>query len=231
MSSSKTILDVKFEHYLEIGSSKLSLFLSQTQKKNLSKYFLEIQKWNKVFRLISDYDEKRILVRHFFDSLSIIHPIDNRLKSIQGKGIFCDVGSGNGFPGIVLAIMRPYYQITCVDSKEKKTAFLTHLKSLLNLKNLVVKNERIETLKCLECDIVISRAFSSLSNFVNMAGRHIHKRGLLVAMKGKFPKFEIRDLYNSKWKVECSEPLVVPDLNASRFLLWIKPIHCEKKFF
>lgn len=134
-----------------------------------------------------------------------------------------DVGSGGGLPGVVLAIMRAHWDVTCVDAVEKKTAFVRQMAGALGLPNLQAAHTRIEQLEPAQCDVVISRAFASLQDFAKLAGRHVREGGTLVAMKGKVPDDEIQALQqHGHWTVERIEPLVVPALDAQRCLIWMR---------
>ncbi len=209
--------------YLEATCKKLLLSLSEDKKHKLIKYLNLIQSWSRAFSLLSFRDQKNILPRHFFDSLSIVNPIENGLKEMFGNQTICDIGSGNGFPGVILSIMKPSFQVICVDSKEKKVAFITQVRNMLHLKNLSVKHGRAEDFDSFQCDIVISRAFSSLEKFISIAGKHVQNKGFLVAMKGKKPNHEVKSVINQKkWKVKFIEPITVPDLNEDRCLIWMQ---------
>ncbi len=204
----------------------LLLPISEYQINQLLEYLILIKNWNRIFKLLSSRDKTNILIRHFFDSLTVVNSIVNVFRNQKRNEVdICDVGSGNGFPGVILAIMQPDIQIICIDSKEKKTAFLNYVKNSLHLGNLSVKHGRIENFNCLNCKIAIARAFASLSKFANLAGKHIQTGGFLVSMKGKRPNIEIDNLVSQGcWKVKFIESLNVPRLNESRCLIWMQAI-------
>src|SRR5690606_15724272 len=105
-----------------------------------------------------------------------------------------DVGSGAGLPGVVLAIMRPEWQVHCVDAVEKKMAFVRQVSGVLRLRNLQAHHQRVESMPPFQANIVVSRAFASLADFATLAGRHVAAEGHLVAMKGRDPEEEAEDL-------------------------------------
>ena len=101
-------------------------------------------------------------------------------------------------------------------------AFVRQMVGALALPNLRALHVRVEQQPPLEADIVVSRAFSSLLDFVNLAGRHVREGGRIAAMKGRVPEEEIAALQDqSAWKVERIEPLTVPELEAQRCLVWL----------
>jgi 16S rRNA (guanine527-N7)-methyltransferase len=118
--------------------------------------------------------------------------------------------------------MRPQWQVVSVDKVEKKTAFVRQMSASLGIPNLKALHTRIETLEPAGCDVVVSRAFASLSDFANLAGRHVNCQGSLLAMKGKVPEDEIAELRASgQWQIDRLQPLIVPELDAQRCLLWM----------
>ncbi|AMG86624.1 glucose inhibited division protein B [Bordetella bronchiseptica RB50] len=175
------------------------------QQQKLLRYIEQMQRWNRTYNLTAIRDPGQMLVQHLFDSLSVVAPLER------------------GLPGVVLAIMRAHWDVTCVDAVEKKTAFVRQMAGALGLPNLQAAHTRIEQLEPAQCDVVISRAFASLQDFAKLAGRHVREGGTLVAMKGKVPDDEIQALQqHGHWTVERIEPLVVPALDAQRCLIWMR---------
>jgi 16S rRNA (guanine527-N7)-methyltransferase len=139
------------------------------------------------------------------------------------KASILDVGSGGGLPGVVLAIVRPEWHVTCVDAVEKKTSFVRHVSGVLKLPNLQAVHSRVEAMEPLDSDVVISRAFASLQDYAALAGRHVKPGGILAAMKGHPPEEEIITLEDQgEWDVEGVTTLYVPRLSARRCLVWMK---------
>ena len=132
-----------------------------------------------------------------------------------------DVGSGGGLPGIPLAIACPQVKIELIEASHKKASFLEQARIELSLTNVSVHCGRVEAFKPTELvDAVISRAFSSLAKFVQLAAHLLAPGGVLLAMKGVHPQEEIEQL-PSGWKMLQSMPLSVPKLNAHRDLIVI----------
>lgn len=115
------------------------------------------------------------------------------------------------------------WQITCVDAVQKKVAFIQQMRAVLNCPNIHSKHSRIEHAKDVECDVLITRAFSSLKNTIEWAGKHISAEGFLVAMKGKEPKEELSEVqFGSEWQLQSIVPITVPFLDAERCVVMIK---------
>jgi 16S rRNA (guanine527-N7)-methyltransferase len=138
-------------------------------------------------------------------------------------GRLLDVGSGAGLPGVVLAIVCPELDVTCVDTVAKKAAFIQQVAVTLNLPNLRGVHARVEELKVAPFDVVTSRAFSSLVDFVSLTRFHVKQpHGVWMAMKGKHPADELVALPKDV-VVFHVEPLDVPGLGAERCLVWMRP--------
>ena len=133
-----------------------------------------------------------------------------------------DVGSGPGLPGIPLAVAAPRAHVRLLESSQKKVAFLQQAKLELKLDNVAVVCERVEAWRPGRTfAVVISRAFSDLAEFANLAGRHVEPGGRLAAMKGIYPHEEITQL-PKEWSLDAAVPLAVPGLRARRHLLLLE---------
>jgi len=174
--------------------------------------FLELlQRWNRAYNLTAVKDPLEMIVRHVLDSLSV-------LPWVTGERML-DAGTGAGLPGVPLAIARPGIEATLLDSAGKKIRFLNQVRRELGLDNIVPVQARLESLTLeAPCDIIISRAFSSLAEFAR-AARHLAAGPTrLLAMKGRHPESELRELPD--WiAVESVEKLVVPGLQEDRHLV------------
>ena len=185
-------------------------------------YLAQMQRWNRTYNLTAIRDPQQML-QHLFDSLAAVGPFSEALGAPGTPAKIYDVGSGGGLPGVVLAVMRPEWSVTCIDAVEKKTAFVRQMSGALALPNLQARHARIETLEPAGCNIVTSRAFASLEDFAMLAGRHVDNDGTLVAMKGKVPDDEIQALHaRGEWQVDHIQPLQVPELQAERCLIWMR---------
>ena len=204
---------------LSDGIEVLGLALPRETQTRMLQYLALIRKWNQVHNLTAVREPEAMLVRHLLDSLAI-------LPHVAGPRI-ADVGSGAGLPGIPLALARPEWRVTLVETNHKKTAFLQQARIELDLKNVEVMTERVENFHPVDgFDVVISRAFSDLADFAGLAG-HLcapgNGGGRLVAMKGVYPHEELAQL-PAQFMVEKILPVTVPGLEAERHLVLIKQI-------
>jgi 16S rRNA (guanine527-N7)-methyltransferase len=202
---------------LSEGIEFLGLALPPETQTRMLQYLALIRKWNQVHNLTAVREPEAMLVRHLLDSLAI-------LPHVAGPRI-ADVGSGAGLPGIPLALARPEWRVTLVETNHKKTAFLQQARIELDLKNVEVMTERVENFHPVDgFDVVISRAFSDLADFASLAG-HLcapgNGGGRLVAMKGVYPHEELAQL-PAQFMVEKILPITVPGLEAERHLVLIK---------
>lgn len=212
----------KYEARLQAAGNTLGLQLDDAQKQALFDYLEQLQRWNRTYNLTALRDPEQMLVQHVFDSLSVVQPLKDRLYKYTDTPAIVDVGSGAGLPGVVLAIMYPQATVHCVDTVEKKATFVRYVAGKLRLSNLHAHHARIESLPSFEADVVVSRAFSSLVDFVTLAGKHIRPEGVMLAMKGHEPVEEIAELHGAtSWRVGQIDPLQVPELDAQRCLLWL----------
>ncbi|MCX5590499.1 16S rRNA (guanine(527)-N(7))-methyltransferase RsmG [Alcaligenes endophyticus] len=216
-------MKMDFTKRLHQACEELELFLSTDQQKTLLRYIEQLAKWNKTYNLTALRDPEQMLIQHLFDSLSIIKPVSTYAAEKDLKSLnIVDVGSGAGLPGVVLAIACSTWNITCIDAVEKKMAFVKQMAGVLSLSNLQARHTRVEELPSLNADLITSRAFSSLLDFVKLASKHVKPGGMMLAMKGKHPLEEIVELESgSTWKVSTIEPLIVPELAAQRCLVWL----------
>ena len=202
------------------GISALGLSLGEEAQKQLLDYMALIQKWNKVYNLTALRDSHEILTHHLLDSLSAIGPLMQQTRSLDGAFSFLDVGSGGGLPGVVIAICCPGVKVTCVDAVSKKAAFVQQVAASLKLGNLKGIHARVETLSG-PFDVIGSRAFASLPDFVNWSSGALADGGVWMAMKGKLPEEEMSAL-PPMVQVFHVEQLLVPGLNAERCMVWMK---------
>jgi len=209
---------------LRAAATELGLTLGDAQREQLREFLAQMQRWNRTYNLTALRDPGQMLVQHVFDSLAVVAPLAQELDGIAAPRLL-DVGSGGGVPGVVLAIVRPDWQVVCVDAVEKKTAFVRQMAAVLRLANLTAQHARVEALPPQHCNAVISRAFASLTDFAALAGRHASEAAPLVAMKGQRPDEEIRVLAadaNNDWRVAEIQTLSVPELDAQRCMVWLR---------
>jgi 16S rRNA (guanine527-N7)-methyltransferase len=204
---------------LSAGIQALGLDLSADRQKLLLDYVALIQKWNKVYNLTALRDPADMLTHHLLDSLTAVAPLT---RHTQGEAVrVLDVGSGGGLPGVVLAICMPELNVTCVDTVAKKAAFVQQVAASLKLSNLRGLHARVESLTE-PYQVICSRAFASLPDFLTWSRSALAEGGVWMAMKGKHPQDEI-DALPADVKVFHVEPLTVPGLDVERCMVWMKP--------
>jgi len=212
---------------LQQAARALTLELTSHQQHALLEYLRALQRWNKTYNLTAIRDPQQMLIQHVFDSLAIIAPLRRQWSGVAPIRVL-DVGSGAGLPGVVIAIMQPHWQITCVDAVDKKIVFIQQVAGILGLQNVRARHTRVETLGRTDdmtagYTLAVSRAFAALQNFATLAGTQVDAAGVLVAMKGKVPDDEIMTVaHTTAWHVTRVEPLIVPMLNAQRCLVWMQ---------
>jgi 16S rRNA (guanine527-N7)-methyltransferase len=212
-------MSVNLEAGLRSGVQALALALSDTQIQRLLDYAALIQKWNKVYNLTALRDPADMLTHHLLDSLTAIAPLT---RHTQGQPLrVLDVGSGGGLPGVVLAICLPELNVTCVDTVAKKAAFVQQVAVSLKQPNLRGLHARVESLTE-PYQVICSRAFASLPDFVTWSRSALAEGGVWMAMKGKHPQDEI-DALPQDVKVFHVEPLTVPGLDVERCMVWMRP--------
>jgi 16S rRNA (guanine527-N7)-methyltransferase len=194
------------------GLQRMALKLSDQMIDQLMTYLNLVEKWNRVYNLTAIRERDEMIKLHFLDSLSI-------LNHVHVKNIL-DIGSGAGFPGIVLAITKPELKVTVMDSVNKKTTFMQQVKSELALTNLDVVNSRVEDYQPITLfEAVTSRAFSNLKNMMSLTQHTLQKEGVWLAMKSKDVKEELEEFEKNQYTLI---PLEVPFINAERYLVILK---------
>ena len=213
-------MSIELKLALAEGISALGLSMSEGVQEQLLDYMALIQKWNKVYNLTALRDPREILTHHLLDSLSAIGPLMRQAASFDEAFSFLDVGSGGGLPGVVIAICCPKVKVTCVDTVSKKAAFVQQVAASLKLVNLKGLHARVETLTG-PFDVIGSRAFASLPDFINWSSGALAPKGIWMAMKGKLPVEEMGALPPTA-QVFHVEQLQVPGLDAERCMIWMK---------
>ena len=199
-------------------AAALGLQLSASQSAALLKYLELLERWNATYNLTAVRDREAMLSQHLADCLAVIPPLRRRL---EGRACLLDVGSGAGLPGVVIATLLPDCEVTCVDAVAKKAAFVRQAAAALALPNLQSRHGRVEALGSAVFDVITSRAFASLADFVRLTDPLLATDGAWMAMKGKTPDEEIADLPRSVCVFHV-EQLRVPALAADRCLVWMR---------
>lgn len=214
---------------LDEGVATLGLDLTSEQRGKLVEYVALLGKWNAVYNLTAIRDPRQMMIQHVLDSLAILPALSAGGASTRELDVL-DVGSGGGLPGTVLAVANPAWRVTLNDIVQKKSAFQTQVKGSLGLPNLSVVNGRVESLKPSidvprPFDIIVSRAFAELVDFVELSRGVLAPGGRIWAMKGVRPDEEIARLPADAEVLQIIR-LNVPALDAERHLVEIRiPSH------
>jgi len=209
----------------------VGLSLSAVQQGQLAKYMGLLSHWNATYNLTALRSAPDMLSHHLADCLAVLRPLmahqDAVTAAAAGRGDaavpikLLDVGSGGGLPGVVLAICCPGLQVSCVDTVGKKAAFIRQVAAELRLPHLRGEHARVEQLPG-RYDLITSRAFASLDDFVRLTRQQLAPGGVWMAMKGKQPDDEMAAL-PADIEVFHVEQLGVPGLDAQRCIVWMRP--------
>ena len=207
--------DIK--HQLASGIDELGIAMRPEAVDLLVVYLDMLKKWNKTYNLTAITEPAQMVTDHLLDALSV-------LPYLPLRGNVIDVGTGGGVPGMILAICLPEVTITLLDSNQKKTTFLRQAVIELGLKNVTVASARAEAFGERGFDIITSRAFATLSDFVTVSRGLIAPSGRWFAMKGKKLDHELDEFEKSHPDCEIEKiiPLSVPGSQAERHLMIIK---------
>jgi 16S rRNA (guanine527-N7)-methyltransferase len=195
---------------LAAGIAEMNLDVTPEQQAKLLHYLALLHKWNGVYNLTAIRQPEQMVSHHLLDSLAVLpHLWPQR---------WLDVGCGAGLPGLVLAVMRPEWSFTLLDSNSKKTGFVQQAAIELGLRNVDVRCERVERWQASEkFDGIISRAFAEATDFVALTRHLLADGGRWAAMKGA-PEQELARLPQDV-VVEKVITLQVPELEAARSLV------------
>jgi 16S rRNA (guanine527-N7)-methyltransferase len=170
------------QEFLKKGLLELGLNLPADADNMFLSYLSELKKWNRAYNLTALKNDRDIIIKHFFDSLLFLKAFP------QESGNVCDVGSGAGFPGIPIGILRPDISITLIEPSRKKYAFLKNIIRVLGLNNITVIESRVEGVQDSEFTIAVTRALFSINEFVEKTKHLVIEGGCFILSKG--PKFQ-----------------------------------------
>jgi len=214
---------MKTEEIFKQGLAEIGIELSDAQLTYFITFLTELKKWNRAYNLTALKKDKDIVIKHFIDSLLYIKAIP------PGPLKLADAGTGAGFPGIPLKIIRPDIELTLIESSRKKATFLRHMVRVLKLDTVHVLEQRLEQLGNEyegAFDVLVSRAAFSINDFIDMAGPYIHNNGQLLISKGPMITEELKEL-KEKSCPGCSVKEVLtyqlPILKAERNLVVLIP--------
>ena len=203
---------------LREGAVALKLDLPDSVLDKLLDYLALLHKWNAVYNLTAVRDPQQMLTQHLLDCMAA-------LPAFEGAEHVLDVGAGGGLPGIVIAIWaqhaQPQMRVEMIDTVHKKTAFLTQVKAELGLANVTVHTGRVEQLQVKDkFDVITSRAFAELSDFINWSGHLLRDDGRMIALKGQAQQTD-KESVPDGWGVLSKQALQVPGLQAERHLVHV----------
>lgn len=198
---------------------KINIEITEEQLKKLDFYYHLMIEWNEKINLTRITEEKEVYLKHFYDSLTLNQVVD--LKKIK---TLCDVGSGAGFPWIVLKIMFPNLKVTLIDSLQKRVNYLNIVIEELELKDIEAIHVRGEDFKG-EFDIVTSRAVANIEKLLGYTMHLVSKDGFFIAMKGNIEKEftkEVEKNISKKYQIVKINNFKLPYENSDRSLVVIK---------
>ena len=203
------------EERIAEGVEAMDLAASTAQVDLFAAHLRLLEKWSRVHNLTAVRETEQMVVLHLLDSLSVLPYLANARSVL-------DVGSGGGLPGIPMAIARPDLEVTLLDASHKKAVFLEQARAELGLANVKVVCERVERWHP-QCafDVIVSRAFAELGEFVAQAQHLVAPGGRLLAMKGVYPFEEIGKVPATHRVAQVTE-LRVPHLDAKRHLVFVE---------
>lgn len=176
------------------GLAGLGLSLAEPQIEQLARYFQELKKWNSRFNLVAQTDDRQLVETHFLDSLTLLPLLD----PCPEPGLV-DVGSGAGFPGLVLKIARPDLPVTLVEPRQKRTAFLRQVIRTLGLQGITVRETRLEKAAPEFAEwhnaipLFTSRAFTAIAGFLELCAPFSAPGGRVICMKGRKAEAELAE--------------------------------------
>lgn len=194
----------------------INIDISNEQMLKLDKFYKLLVEWNEKINLTRITEEKDVYLKHFYDSLTL-----NRVVDLKKINTLCDVGTGAGFPGIVLKIVFPNLKITLIDSLQKRVNYLNEIIKELDLKDIKAIHTRGEDHKD-KYEIVTSRAVANIEKLVNYTMHLVEKNGMFIAMKGNIEDElteEVRNKISRKYKIVGIEKFNLPIENSSRSLV------------
>jgi 16S rRNA (guanine527-N7)-methyltransferase len=197
------------------GLRLLGLSITPSLTDSFLVYLEELKRWNKrVCNLTSLTNDEDIIIKHFFDSLLYLKVMP------EGRLRIVDIGSGAGFPGLPIKIIRPDYSLAAIEAKGKKCSFIRHIIRKLGLKDVTVVNKRIEEVTDVDAfDVAVTRALFSPQEFIEKGERLLKEQGVLIISQGPAVWQEISTIHDHACDII---PLLLPFSTITRYLVTIK---------
>ena len=198
---------------------RLGITPTEEQLQKLEKFYQLLIEWNQKINLTRIIEKEDVYLKHFYDSLTIVKEVD-----FSKVNTLCDVGTGAGFPGIVLKIFYPNLKITLIDSLLKRVNYLNEIIKELELKDIEAIHTRAEDYHE-TFDVVTARAVANIEKLLKYTMHLVNKDGKLIAMKGNIEEElteEVKKKINKKYKIEKINKFLLPIENSNRSLIVIK---------
>ena len=192
---------------------KLDIELTEEQLNKLDQFYHLMLEWNEKINLTRITEEQDVYLKHFYDSLTL-----NKVVDLKNTKTLCDVGTGAGFPGIVLKIVFPNLKITLIDSLQKRVNYLNEVIKELDLKEIEAIHSRGEDYKG-SFDVVTSRAVANIQSLVDYTMHLVSKEGIFVAMKGNIEEElteEVKNKLQRKYNILKIEEFTLPIEESKR---------------
>jgi len=191
---------MKPDEFIKDGLIELGFIPSMNQINAFTTYLSELKKWNKTYNLTGLRKDEDIIIKHFIDSLLYLKAMP------EGKIKVADIGSGAGFPGIPIKIIRPEIEMYLIEPSVKKSAFLGHMIRQLQLKEIEVIAKTVEEIRVnqelsISVDVAVTRALFSIKDFIKKASHIVKQDGILILNKGPKVREEIKMLKDIKYEI------------------------------
>lgn len=213
MGITMDFLESRTAEILKDGLSALGLSPSDEKITAFSTYLSELKKWNKACNLTGIRNDEDIVIKHFLDSLLYLGPIP------QGIVRVADIGSGAGFPGIPIKILRPEIEMYLIEPSWKKAAFLRHITRQLKIEGIKIIEKRIEEITVLAelvtpVDVVLTRALFDISKFIQKTAHIVKRGGIFILNKGPKVQEELKKVGDLEYEL-LTIPLPQTDIMRS----------------
>ena len=209
---------------------EIGINITDKQLDDLEKYFNLLVEWNEKMNLTGITLKEEVYLKHFYDSLTL-----NKIIDLNKVDTMCDIGTGAGFPGLVIKILFPHIKVTLVDSLNKRITFLNEVINSLKLENIEAIQARIEeygTINREKYDLVVARAVASLPVLLEYATPLVKVDGYFVAMKGNEENLDFNNIYKElNIKLEDKQKFLLPIEESNRTLYKYKKLSKTSKKF
>ena len=198
---------------------EINVEITEDQLKQLDQFYHLMLEWNEKINLTRITEEQDVYLKHFYDSLTL-----NKVVNLKEVNTLCDVGTGAGFPGMVLKIIFPQVKITLIDSLQKRVNYLNEVIKELDLKEIEAIHARGEEYKG-SFDVVTARAVANIEKLVGYTMHLVSKNGVFVAMKGNIEDEltePAKNKLSKKYNIQKIEQFTLPKENSMRSLIVIQ---------